>query len=62
MAREAAYGPSGDLLQCHGWSGGTKYSAMDGLGAGGWALLGGAHLQYDSSTVVIATHSYSLYP
>ena len=60
MAREAAYCPKGGLL--HGWSGGTKYSAMDGLGAGRWALLGGAHLQYDSSTVVIATRSYSLYP
>ena len=22
----------GDYLQCHGWSRGTKYSAMDGLG------------------------------
>ena len=49
--------------------GGTFYSAMDGPGGPSILLRmvwgqgdGGAHLQYDSSTVVIATHSYSLYP
>ena len=32
MAYSAVDGPRGDHLQCHGWSGGTKYSAMDGPG------------------------------
>ena len=28
-------GPRGDLLQCHGWSRRTKYSAVDDLGGEG---------------------------